>query len=65
MRQKLQNSKGSVESPEFLPALGLFFFNYRSVYMHNLAERSINQLHDQFPFTCSINKTYYTGQHKI
>ena len=24
MRQKLQNSKGYTESPEFLPALGLF-----------------------------------------
>ena len=24
MRQKLQNSKGYAESPEFLPALGLF-----------------------------------------
>ena len=26
MRQKLQNSKGYAESPEFLPALGLFIF---------------------------------------
>ena len=25
MRQKLQNSKGYDESPEFLPAQGLFF----------------------------------------
>ena len=27
MRQKLQNSKGYAESPEFLPALGLFIFS--------------------------------------
>ena len=26
MRKKLQNSKGYAESPEFLPALGLFIF---------------------------------------
>ena len=26
MRQKLQNSQGYAESPEFLPALGLFIF---------------------------------------
>ena len=26
MRIKLQNSKGYAESPEFLPALGLFIF---------------------------------------
>ena len=26
MRQKLQNSRGYAESPEFLPALGLFIF---------------------------------------
>ena len=28
MRQKLQNSKGYAESPEFLPALGLFICSY-------------------------------------
>ena len=31
MRQKLQNSKGYAESPEFLPALGLFIFKKKSV----------------------------------
>ena len=31
MRQKLQNSKGYAESPEFLPALGLFIFKRKSV----------------------------------
>ena len=30
-RQKLQNSKGYAESPEFLPALGLFIFKKKSV----------------------------------
>ena len=31
MRKKLQNSKGYAESPEFLPALGLFSFKKKSV----------------------------------
>ena len=31
MRQELQNSKGYAESPEFLPALGLFIFKKKSV----------------------------------
>ena len=31
MRQKLQNSKGYAESPEFLPALGLCIFKKKSV----------------------------------
>ena len=31
MRQKLQNSKGYAESPEFLSALGLFIFKKKSV----------------------------------
>ena len=31
MRKLLQNSKGYVESPEFLPALGLFIFKKKSV----------------------------------
>ena len=31
MRRKLQNSKGYTESPEFLPALGLFIFKKKSV----------------------------------
>ena len=31
MRQKLQNSKGYAESPEFLPVLGLFIFKKKSV----------------------------------
>ena len=31
MRQKLQNSKGYTELPEFLPALGLFIFKKKSV----------------------------------
>ena len=31
MRQKLQNSKGYAQSPEFLPALGLFIFKKTSV----------------------------------
>ena len=31
MRQKLQNSKGYAESPEFLPALGLFIFKKKSI----------------------------------
>ena len=31
MRQKLQNSKGYAESPEFLPALGLFIIKKKSV----------------------------------
>ena len=30
-RQKLQNSKGYAESPEFLPALGLIIFMKKSV----------------------------------
>ena len=30
-RQKLQNSKGYAESPEFLPALGLIIFGKKSV----------------------------------
>ena len=34
MRQKLQNSKGYAESPEFLPALGLFIF--KKVCRYNL-----------------------------
>ena len=31
MRQKWQNSKGYDESPEFLPALGLYIFKKKSV----------------------------------
>ena len=31
MRKKLQNSKGSTESPEFLAALGFVFFKKKSV----------------------------------
>ena len=31
MRQKLQNSKGYIESPEFLPELELFNFKKKSV----------------------------------
>ena len=31
MRKKLYNSKGYAESPEFLPALGLFTFKKKSV----------------------------------
>ena len=31
MRQKLQNSKGYAESPEFLPVLGQFIFKKKSV----------------------------------
>ena len=31
MRKKLQNSKGYSESPEFLPVLGLFIFEKKSV----------------------------------
>ena len=31
-RQKLQNSKGYAESPEFSPALGLIIFGKKSVY---------------------------------
>ena len=34
MRQKLQNSKGYAESPEFLPALGQFI--QEEVYCYNL-----------------------------
>ena len=30
-RQKLQNSKGHAESPEFSPALGLIIFGEKSV----------------------------------
>ena len=30
-RQKLQNSKGNAESPEFSPALGLIFWGKKSV----------------------------------
>ena len=30
MRKKLQNGKGYAESPEFLPALGLFIFKKKS-----------------------------------
>ena len=31
MRQKVQNSKGYAESPELLPALGVFIFKKKSV----------------------------------
>ena len=31
MKQKLQNSKGYAESPQFLPALGLIIFKKKSV----------------------------------
>ena len=31
MRQKLQKCKGYAESPEFLPAMGLFIFKTKSV----------------------------------
>ena len=31
MRQKLQNSKGYAESPEFLPALLVFIFKKKSI----------------------------------
>ena len=31
IRKKLQDSKGYAESPEFLPALGLFIFKKNSV----------------------------------
>ena len=34
MRQKLQNSKGFAESPDILPALGLFTFKKKSVAMY-------------------------------
>ena len=36
MRQKLQNSRGYAESPEFLPALGLFIFK-KKVRRYNLS----------------------------
>ena len=36
MRQKLQNSKDYAESPEFLPALKLFFFFQEKVCHYNL-----------------------------
>ena len=31
MRQKLQDSMGNAESPNFLPVLGLFIFKKKSV----------------------------------
>ena len=31
MMQKVQNSKGYAESPDFLPALGIFVFKMKSV----------------------------------
>ena len=53
MRQKLQNSKGYAESPEFLPALGIFIFKKKSVtpgsplgmrlYFTSLSGQTINQ----------------------
>ena len=61
-RQKLQNSKGYTESPEFLPALGLIIFGKKSC-THTYIYTDTNPI----TLPCSLEHTGKNGgglQHK-